>query len=125
MLAALSAAACGGQRAAPGPSHPSEPPILNTTTVAALVTAFRNAGLPVPNARDVTQDRCPPIDCTAATDSDTVEIIKFGNTGAAQRFAGVTRDVYQIEDIALVFAQNVSADQRRDYERVVRQGVGT
>jgi hypothetical protein len=99
--------------------------ILNTTTVAKLVAAFTNAGLPVSNAHDVTQSRCPQIGCIDAVDSDTVSIIKFGRTGAAERFAGSTSDVFLIEDVVLVFAQSVPPDQRAAYQAVARKAVST
>ena len=115
------AAACGtntGQSGMPG--HRA---ILNTTTAAELVTAFTKAGLPVPNAHDVSQSRCPQIGCTDAIDSDTVMIIKFGGTGAAERFAAATPNMYQIEDVVLVFSQAVPADKRAAYQNIARTAV--
>ncbi len=99
--------------------------MLNTTTVADLVTSFTKAGLPVPNVHDVTQSKCPPIGCIDAVDSDTVSIMKFPSTGAAQRFAGSTPDMYLIEDVVLVFAQAVPADQRDAYQHVARTAVAS
>jgi hypothetical protein len=117
------AAACGnntdtGQSGAPG--HLA---ILNTTTAAELVAAFTKARLPVPNSHDVAQSRCPQIGCTDAIDSDTVTIIKFSSTGAAERFASTTPDMYQIEDVVLVFTQAVPADKRAAYENIARSAV--
>src|ERR1700739_4155560 len=109
------AAACGTNTHTGQSSMPGHRAILNTTTAAELVTAFTKAGLPVPNAHDVSQSRCPQIGCTDAIDSDTVTIIKFGGTGAAERLAGATPDMYQIEDVVLVFAQAVPADKRAAY----------
>jgi hypothetical protein len=76
----------------------------------------------VPNVHDVTQQKCPPINCTDAMASDTVTVIKFANTGAAQRFAGTTADVYQIEDIVLVFS-HVPAEQQAAFEQIARRGL--
>ena len=88
-----------------------------------LVDSFTKAGLPLPNRRDVTTQKCPGIGCIEAVDSETVSIIKFSGTGAAQRFAGTTPDIYLIEDIVLVFTPAVSPAQRRTYEQVARQAV--
>lgn len=89
-----------------------------------LVDSFTKAGLPLPNGRDVAKEKCPSIGCVDAVDSDTVSIIKFAGTGAAQRFAGATPDMYLIEDIVLVFAPAVSPAQRRTYEDIARRAVG-
>ena len=110
------AAACGtntGQSRMPGSRA-----ILNTATAADVVAAFTKARLPVPNAHDVAQSRCPQISCTDAIESDTVSVIKFGGTGPAERFAGTTSDVYQIEDVVLVFNPAVPADQRATYQSI-------
>ncbi len=123
MITAFVIAACGGQHSA-GPSGDSHrPAILNTATVPELVASFSKAGLPVPNAHDVTPAKCPEIGCTDAVDSDTVSVIKFGNTGAAERFAGTTPDVYQIEDVVLVFTSTVPDDHKAAYEQIARTAV--
>jgi hypothetical protein len=118
---ALAAAGCGSHTPA-GQSRQTGRAMLNTTTAAEVVEAFTKAGLPVPNVHDATQATCPPINCTDAMASDTVTVIKFASTGAAQRFAGTTRDVYQIEDIVLVF-NHVPADQQTAFEQVARTAV--
>jgi hypothetical protein len=117
------AAACAPNTHTGQSSMPTGHAILNTTTAAELVAAFTKAGLPVPNAHDVAQSRCPQISCTDAIDSDTVTIIKFGGTGAAERFAGATPGVYQIEDVVLVFSQAVPADTRAAYQNIARSTV--
>jgi predicted small secreted protein len=123
VITAFVVAACG-TRTPPGQSSlPTGRAILNTTTVAELVVAFTKAGLPVQNAHDVAQSRCPQIRCIDAVDSDTVSIIKFGSTGAAQRFAGSTPDMYQIEDVVLVFTPSVPADQKAAYQSIARSAV--
>lgn len=93
-------------------------------TASGLVAEFTKAGLQVPNPRDVTPTKCPPIGCVEAVDSDTVSIIKFGGTGKAERFAGATPDMYLIEDIVLVFGPAVPAGQRAAYEQIARRAVG-
>jgi hypothetical protein len=118
---ALAAAGCGNQTPA-GQSSQTGRAILNATTAAELIDAFTKAGLPVPNAHDVTQTKCPPISCTDAIATDTVTVIKFASTGAAQRFAGTTPDVYQIEDIVLVFS-HVPAEQQTAFEQVARRAL--
>jgi hypothetical protein len=117
------AAACGDNTDTGQSGLPGHLAILNTTTAAELVAAFTRAGLPVPNAHDVTQSRCPQIGCTNAIDSDTVTIVKFGRTGAAERFASATADMYQIEDVVLVFTQAVPADKRAGYENIARSAI--
>lgn len=117
----MAAAGCGSHTTA-GQSSQTARAILNTTTPAQIVAAFTKAGLPVPNAHDVTQAKCPPINCTDAIASDTVTVIKFASTGAAQRFAGTTPDVYQIEDIVLEFS-HVPADQQATFAQVARTAV--
>ena len=116
-------AACGTPNPAGQTSVPTGRAILNTTTVADVVASFNAAGLPVPNPHDVAQSRCPDIGCTDAVDSDTVSVFKFGSTGAAQRFAGSTPDMYQIEDVVLVFTQAVPADEKAAYQNVARTAV--
>jgi hypothetical protein len=96
------------------------PAILNTTTVANVVAAFTNAGLPVTTPR-AAGSKCPQLGRTEAVDSDEVSVIKFPNTGAAQRFAGSTRDVYQVEDLVLVFTENVSGAQKASFEQIERR----
>ena len=117
------AAACGTNTHTGQSGMPGGRAMLNTTTAAELVAAFTKAGLPVPNAHDVAQSRCPQISCTDAIESDTVTVIKFGGTGAAERFAGTSSDIYQIEDVVLVFNPAVPADQRAAYQSIARRTV--
>lgn len=125
MITAFVVAACSAHTPTHQPAAPTGRVILNTTTVAEIVTSFTKAGLPVPNVHDVTASKCPPIGCIDAIDSDTVSIIKFPSTGAAQRFAGSTPDMYLIEDVVLVFTQAVRADQRDAYQRIARTAVAS
>ncbi|MBV8966621.1 MAG: hypothetical protein JO191_10645 [Mycobacteriaceae bacterium] len=123
MITAFVLAACSPHSHDAWPGAPTGPAILNTATVGQVVAAFSTAGLPVPNAHDVAQSRCPQIGCTDAVDSDTASIIKFDSTGRAERFAGATADSYQIEDLVLVFGQAVPAEKRAAYEDVARSVV--
>lgn len=77
----------------------------------------------MPNAHDVTQAKCPDISCIDAVESDTVSVIKFTGTGAAQRFASTTPDMYQIEDIVLMFTPALPADRKVAYEQIARSSV--
>lgn len=123
MITAFVVAACGTRNPTAPSSVPTGRAILNTTTVSEIVASFTKAGLPVQNAHDVAQSKCPQIGCIEAVDSDTVSIIKFGSTGAAQRFAGSARDMYLIEDVVLVFTEAVPADQRTAYQNTARTAV--
>ena len=84
---------------------------------------MHSAGLPTPNPIDVTTAKCGKLGCAGEVDSDTVSILKFDHTGAAQRYAGTISNSYQIEDVVLIFAPAVSADQKQAYERVVQLAV--
>jgi hypothetical protein len=117
-------AACATRVPTSPSSVPSAPAILNTVTAPELVAAFTKAGLPVPNPHDVTEAKCPAIGCVEAIDSDTVSIIKFPGTGAAERYAATTPDTYLIEDIVVVFTPSVPAGVRVTYEQIARRAVG-
>ncbi len=54
--------------------------------------------------------------CVQAFDTDTISILKFPATGLAQRYAGSIPDVFQIEELVLVFPPTTTADAKRDYE---------
>ena len=84
---------------------------------------IHSAGLPTPNPIDVTAAKCDKLGCVGEVDSDTVSILKFDHSGAAQRYAGTISNSYQIEDIVLIFAPTVSANQKQAYERVVQLAV--
>jgi hypothetical protein len=85
-----------------------------------IVGTIHSAGLPTPNPIDVTADKCAKLGCVGEVDSDTVSILTFDRSGAAQRYAGTISNSYQIEDIVLIFAATVSAHQKQAYERVVQ-----
>lgn len=124
LITAFVVSACGTRTPTAQSSVPGARVVLNTATASGLVAAFTKAGLQVPNPRDVTEAKCPPIGCVEAVDSDTVSVIKFPGTGKAERFAGATSDMYLIEDIVLVFTAAVPAGQRVTYEQIARRAVG-
>jgi hypothetical protein len=124
--AGLVIAACGGP--APGihqqPGHPGGPVRLNTTTIAEVMASFTDAGLAVPNAHNVTAQKCPRIGCIDAVDTDTVSIMKFPSTGSAERYAGSVQNMFLVEDVLLTFAPTVSAEAKHAYEQVTKRTVG-
>jgi hypothetical protein len=124
-VAGLVIAACGAQTS--GSDHQTSQPRgaarLNTTTVAELLAAFTDAGLAVPNAHDVGPEKCPPIGCTDAVDSDTVSIMKFPSTGKAELYAASVPGMFQVEDVVLVFSSALPPDARRGYELVAKDAI--
>lgn len=96
---------------------------VDPMTVRDLVTTIADAGLAVPNPRDVTQHDCPTIGCTNKIDTDTVSIMSFPSSGSAQLYAGTTQHVFQAGRIVLIFPESVSTDERRAYQRIVKQAI--
>ena len=121
----LAVSACAG--AATSPAAPTGNtaalPVLNGLSTMDIVGALHSAGLPTPNPHDVTADKCAKLHCTGEVDSDTVSILKFDHSGAAQNYAGSISNSYQLEDIVLIFAPTVTAAQKAAYERVVERAV--
>lgn len=115
-------AASGPPRSGPSTSA-TAPAMLNTLSATDIVGTMHSAGLPTPNPIDVTADKCDKLGCVGEVDSDTVSILKFDHSGAAQRCAGTISNSYLIEDIVLIFAPTVSANQKQAYERVVQLAV--
>lgn len=124
-VAALVVAACGAQISGSGhqTSHPGGAVRLNTTTVAEIVASFTDAGLAVPNAHDVGPQKCPQIGCIDAVDTDTVSIMKFPSTGKAELYAGSIPNMFQVEDVVLVFSSAVSPEARRAYEQAAKHAI--
>lgn len=124
ILAVSGCAAPAGPLAAPGPTSPV-PVVMNNLSfsVTDLVGIIHSAGLPTPNPHDVTADKCAILRCIGAVDSDTVSILTFDHSDAAQRYAGTLSNSYQIEDVVLTFAATVTALQKAAYERVVERAV--
>jgi hypothetical protein len=92
---------------------------LNNISASQVIGAIGKAGLPALNPHDVTAQQCPKLHCAQAIETDTVSVFKFPITGLAQKYAGSTSNVYQIEDIVLGFKSTVTDGLKQDYERVV------
>ncbi|RDH76396.1 hypothetical protein DVS77_21865 [Mycolicibacterium moriokaense] len=121
-LAVATLAACANDpTAATGGGSDNGPAPLNGVSAAQLVDSFVKAGLPAANRQDVTDERCPKLHCAQAVSTDTVTTMKFPATGLAQRYAGSISNVYQVEDLVVVFAPTVTAAQKQDYEAVAKK----
>lgn len=96
---------------------------LNGLSAPQVVAAIDSAGLPTPNAHDVTTAKCPKLGCVGAIDSDTVSILKFGGPGPAELYAGSISNSYQVEDVVLVFAVTVTQQQKAAFEQAVKHAV--
>lgn len=94
---------------------------LNRLSARDVADAITHSGMPTPNAHDVTAAKCPQLHCTGAVDSDTVSIVKFAQSGPAERYAGNTTNSYVVEDIVLVFAEPISPADRTAYEHIVER----
>jgi hypothetical protein len=97
----------------------NDPAPLNDLSAQQVIGAIAKAGLPALNPHDVTAAQCPVVHCAQAVGTDTVSVYKFATTGQAQKYAGSISSVYQVEDIAVVFAPTVTEDLKQDYEAVV------
>ena len=124
-LAISTAAACAHREPTLANTTPQHPLPLNDVGASQLVDAIGKAGLPVANRHDVTEATCSEVHCAQAIDTDTVSVLKFPTTGTAQKYAGVTRNSYQVEDLVLVFAPTVTADAEAAYERVAEDAAQT
>lgn len=128
--AALALTACsgpGGEQSSSGGAPPAGSRTgasLFTPDVDQLLVDFQHANLPVANPHDVTDQKCPPIKCTTALDTDTVSILKFPASGPAEIYAGSITDNFVIADIVLVFQPSVSPQQRTAYRQVVKRAIG-
>lgn len=122
VLAAGTLAACGhAPPSGPNAGSAQGLVLLNGLSATQVVSAIAKAGLPALNPHDVTGEACQQARCSQAMATDTVTVLKFPTTGSAQRYAGSITNAYQIEDLVLVFAPTVTADLKRDYEKVVAQ----
>lgn len=122
LIAAAAAAltACASHPVAettPAPAEAGMP--LNQLSAKGVADTIKRSGMPTPNAHDVTATTCPRLHCTGAVDSDTVSIVKFAQSGPAERYAGDTANSYVVEDIVLVFAQATTPADRAAYEHIV------
>jgi hypothetical protein len=121
----IGTAACADTTTTDNPTEPGQTPVINLDPFSAndILAAVSDAGLPVPNPRDVTPQECPEIGCTDKVDTDTVSIMKFASPGGAQLYAGSTPGVVQIVDVVLTFSATVPPGQRRDYELAVKRAI--
>ncbi|QPG71512.1 hypothetical protein [Mycolicibacterium mucogenicum] len=110
---------------APGPQAGAltGAPILNTVTAQAVVRDMGAAGLPVANPRDVATQKCPDIKCIEAIETDTVTVLVFSTTGAAEGYAGATPGTFQAMNIVLKFGPTVSVTDKTAYEQVVNKAL--
>lgn len=110
---------------APGPQAGAltGAPILNTVTAQAVVRDMGAAGLPVANPRDVAKQKCPDIKCIEAIETDTVTVLVFSTTGAAEGYAGATPGTFQAMNIVLQFGPAVSVADKTAYEQVVNKAL--
>jgi hypothetical protein len=123
-LGLLAAAACGGHAATQtSEGNHSDTTILNPLTIDRILASISQAGLAVPNPRDVTQRDCPRIGCTNKVETDTFSVIMFPTPGRAQLYAGSIQHVFQIEDVVMTFTSGVPTDQQLAYERAVTHTV--
>lgn len=127
MIAALMVAVASCARPPPSnqsPGNPAGVAVLNRVSAGDLVGAFTRAGLSAPNPRDESGQRCPEIGCTEAVITDTVSVFKFSHSGAAEHYAASVPDMFQVEDLVVVFPPNLPPDRKRSYEGVVQKALG-
>jgi len=88
------------------------------------VKVLTDAGLAVPNPRDVTGQRCADIHCAGAVAADTLSILVFGRSRDAQLYEASLSNGYQVGDVVLEFAPTTDAAQITAYETVVARAAG-
>ncbi len=125
LVAAVAGCGGGGQdsNAPTAPATPAGPVILNDVSVAEVLDAINKAKLPALNPRDATASTCPAAGCVQATDTDTVSILKFPNTGRAEVYAAAMPDMLAVEDVVVIFLPTVTDEQKSAYRRVVKAAV--
>jgi hypothetical protein len=123
LLTALLLGGCAGHANSGGASSAGSPGGPDVTSAWALVKVVTDAGLAVPNPRDVTAQRCAEIHCAGAVAADSVSIYIFGMSRDPQLYEASVSNSYQIGDVVLEFAPTVDAAQRTAYERVVSRAV--
>ncbi len=114
---------CGARHTHPAPTTPAAAGLLNNVSVAELMDAIAEARLPALNARDTTSTACPTAGCLEAAETDTVSILKFPSTGRAELYAAAVPDMLQVEDVVVVFAPTLTAEQKAAYGRVVKDAM--
>ncbi|WP_149438941.1 hypothetical protein [Mycolicibacterium sp. P1-5] len=122
VVAATALQGCGAQHTRPTPTTAGAV-MLNNVSAAQVLDAITKAKLPALNARDATASTCPTAGCLEATNTDTVSILKFPSTGRAELYAAAVPDMLQVEDIVVVFASTLSAEQKAAYGQVVRNSM--
>jgi hypothetical protein len=111
---------CGQPAPAVSDAGSAEVPApLNGLSAAQVIDDFRKAGLPAQNPQEITSVKCAKVPCLEAISTDTVSVFKFRATGLAQRYIESRSNVFQIEDLVLAFAPNVTDAVKQRYERVV------
>lgn len=127
VAAALAATVTTGCQRPPAPGPQAGAltgaPILNTVTAQAVVRDMGAAGLPAANPRDVATQKCPDIKCIEAIETDTVTVLVFSTTGAAEGYAGATPGTFQAMNIVLKFGPTVSVTDKTAYEQVVNKAL--
>lgn len=134
IVVVLAAAACGANTEAPrvqdrptselpANSFPLPSAGPHPSSLEELVAYIANAGLAVPNPRDVTQRDCPAIGCTRKVQTDTVAIMAFSTPGKAQLYAGSTSEVFQVANVVMSFSAAVPIDQRPAYQAAVQRAI--
>ncbi|WP_026256035.1 hypothetical protein [Mycobacterium sp. 155] len=96
---------------------------INPYRAADLVLLIAEAGLSVPDQRDVTAHDCPLIGCVDKIDSDTVSVSTFPTTGAAETYAGSTNHRFLIANVVMEFGPSMDPDTQHAYEAVVTRAV--
>ena len=122
----VTAVLLGGCAGVPNPGDTSAGSAAGPDGASAwtLVNILTAAGLPVPNPRDATSQRCPEVHCAGAVATDTLSILIFGRSRDAQLYEASLSNGYQIGDVVLEFAPAIGAAQRTAYERIVARAVG-
>ncbi|ORV14928.1 hypothetical protein AWB94_04255 [Mycolicibacterium canariasense] len=121
VAALLALTSCASNPASSTTPAPEAGMPLNRLSARDVADTITRSGMPTPNAHDVTAAKCPQLHCTGAVDSDTVSIVKFAQSGPAERYAGSTTNSYVVEDIVLVFAEPTSPADRTAYEHIVER----
>ncbi len=96
---------------------------MNRYSAGDLAVMISDAGLPLPHSHDVSQRDCPAIRCTEKIESDTVSLMTFPSSGAAELYSGSTDHSFQLLNVVMVFGPTVEADRTRAYEDVVTRAI--
>lgn len=123
----LLAGGCGPGMPQNVSGHATSPPnpvlAMNRYTAGDLTEMITGAGLPMPHSDDVSQRDCPAIRCTDKVESDTVSVMTFASSGAAELYSGSTDHSFQLLNVVMVFGPTMAPDRARAYEDVVTHAV--